>query len=285
MSVIFCDSNCELWFDKAEELGLKVISMPYTLKGEEYYYDLGKNTNFKAFYQAVREKNMPKTSALNEANYIEYFEPYFQKGEDILYISFSSQLSATFSFMQSAVQTLKEKYPKATFTWFDTKSISMGAGLQVYEGAKYLREGHTIPETVAFLESFRDKVSTIFMASDLNHLKRGGRLTSAAAFVGTLLSIKPIIMVNAEGKLVVKSKELGAKKAFATMVQEVIHKADISYPVVILNADDEEHASQVNQMITEKLPEIKIWQQPVGPVIGTHCGPGTIGIVYVKKEN
>ena len=70
MSVIFCDSNCELWFDKAEELGLKVISMPYTLKGEEYYYDLGKNTNFKAFYQAVREKNMPKTSALNEANYI-----------------------------------------------------------------------------------------------------------------------------------------------------------------------------------------------------------------------
>lgn len=285
MSVIFCDSNCELWFDKAEELGLKVISMPYTLKGEEYYYDLGKNTNFKAFYQAVRNKNMPKTSALNEANYIEYFEPYFQKGEDILYISFSSQLSATFSFMQSAVQTLKEKYPKATFTWFDTKSISMGAGLQVYEGAKYLREGHTIPETVAFLESFRDKVSTIFMASDLNHLKRGGRLTSAAAFVGTLLSIKPIIMVNAEGKLVVKSKELGAKKAFATMVQEVIHKADISYPVVILNADDEEHASQVSQMITEKLPEIKIWQQPVGPVIGTHCGPDTIGIVYVKKEN
>lgn len=285
MSVMFCDSNCELWFDKAEELGLKVISMPYTLKGEEYYYDLGKNTNFKAFYQAVREKNMPKTSALNEANYIEYFEPYFQKGEDILYISFSSQLSATFSFMQSAVQTLKEKYPKATFTWFDTKSISMGAGLQVYKGAKYLREGHTIPETVAFLESFRDKVSTIFMASDLNHLKRGGRLTSAAAFVGTLLSIKPIIMVNAEGKLVVKSKELGAKKAFATMVQEVIHKADISYPVVILNADDEEHASQVSQMITEKLPEIKIWQQPVGPVIGTHCGPDTIGIVYVKKEN
>lgn len=285
MSVIFCDSNCELWFDKAEELGLKVISMPYTLKGEEYYYDLGKNTNFKAFYQAVREKNMPKTSALNEANYIEYFEPYFQKGEDILYISFSSQLSATFSFMQSAIQTLKEKYPQATFTWFDTKSISMGAGLQVYEGAKYLREGHTIPETVAFLESFRDKISTIFMASDLNHLKRGGRLTSAAAFVGTLLNIKPIIMVNAEGKLVVKSKELGAKKAFATMVQEVIHKADISYPVVILNADDEEHAGQVNQMITEKLPEIKIWQQPVGPVIGTHCGPGTIGIVYVKKEN
>lgn len=285
MSVIFCDSNCELWFDKAEELGLKVISMPYTLKGEEYYYDLGKNTNFKAFYQAVREKNMPKTSALNEANYIEYFEPYFQKGEDILYISFSSQLSATFSFMQSAVQTLKEKYPKATFTWFDTKSISMGAGLQVYEGAKYLREGHTIPETVAFLESFRDKVSTIFMASDLNHLKRGGRLTSAAAFVGTLLSIKPIIMVNAEGKLVVKSKELGAKKAFATMVQEVIHKADISYPVVILNADDEEHASQVSHMITEKLPEADIWQQPVGPVIGTHCGPDTIGMVYVKKEN
>lgn len=285
MSVIFCDSNCELWFDKAEELGLKVISMPYTLKGEEYYYDLGKNTNFKAFYQAVREKNMPKTSALNEANYIEYFEPYFQKGEDILYISFSSQLSATFSFMQSAVQTLKEKYPQATFTWFDTKSISMGAGLQVYEGAKYLHEGHTIPETVAFLESFRDKVSTIFMASDLNHLKRGGRLTSAAAFVGTLLSIKPIIMVNAEGKLVVKSKELGAKKAFATMVQEVINKADISYPVVILNADDEEHASQVNQMITEKLPEAKIWKQPVGPVIGTHCGPDTIGIVYVKKEN
>lgn len=284
MSVIFCDSNCELWFDKAEELGLQVISMPYTLKGEEYYYDLGKNTNFKAFYQAVREKNMPKTSALNEANYVEYFEPYFQKGEDILYISFSSQLSATFVFMQVAVASLKEKYPKATFTWFDTKSISMGAGLQVYEGAKYLREGHTIPETVAYLETFRDKVSTIFMASDLNHLKRGGRLTSAAAFVGTILGVKPIIMVNNEGRLVVKGKELGAKKAFASMVQEVAKNANTFYPIVVLHADDEVHASQISQMVTEKLPEAEIWQQPVGPVIGTHCGPDTIGLVYVAKK-
>ena len=132
MSVLFCDTNCELWWDKAEELKLNnVIRMPYTICDKEYYYDLGKDYNPKEFYNLIRKGNMPITSGLNAENYKEYFEPYFNKGEEILYVSFSSKMSATFNYMDAAISELSKKYPDAKFTQFDTKGISMNAGLSV----------------------------------------------------------------------------------------------------------------------------------------------------------
>lgn len=106
MSVMFCDSNCELWHTKIKELKLNVIGMPYTIEGEEYFYDNGEKTDFKAFYKKVGDGKMPVTSALNSTNYTEIFEPFFKKGEEILYVSFSDKLSATFEFMNTAVAEL-----------------------------------------------------------------------------------------------------------------------------------------------------------------------------------
>jgi DegV family protein with EDD domain len=288
MAVLFCDSNCELWYDKAAALGLKVIKMPYTLLGQEYFYDLGENTDFKNFYAEVKKGNMPITSALNTEDYKEYFEPYFKAGEEIFYISFSSKLSATFDFMDKAVAELKEKYPNAKLTRFDTKGISMTAGLQVYLGAKYYLSGKTVAETVEYLSDLTNHISVKFVVDDLKHLKRGGRISGGAAIIGTLLQIKPILSVNEEGALVNITKVNGRSKAMTYLVEQFKENAvDMSkYPIALVHADCEEEALKLKDRLIADNPNEKldIWVQQVGPTVGTHCGPGTIALIFYAKH-
>ena len=282
MSVLFCDSNCELWYTKIRELGYNVISMPYTISGEEFYYDNGEKTDFKGFYDKVRAGAMPITSALNSTNYTEMFEPFFKKGEEILYISFSSKMSGTFEFMNTAVEELKAKYPKAKFTRYDTKGISMAAGVQVYMAGLFFKEGHTIEETIAYLDSITNNVCTLFMVDSLNHLKKGGRLSSSSAFFGSLMQIKPVLKINEEGALHVFKKQKGSSKAIQYMAEEfkAQYKPMGACPVVIVDADNPELAEKLEAMIKEAAADAEVWRQPVGPTIGTHCGPGTVGLIY-----
>ncbi|MDR3293428.1 MAG: DegV family protein [Clostridiales bacterium] len=284
MAVVFCDSNCELWYDKARELGLKVIQMPYTLDGVEHFYDLGEKTDFKHFYAEVRSGKIPVTSALNAENYREYFEPYFKAGEDILYISFSDQLSATFNYMDLAVKDLRAEYPNVKFVRFDTKGISMTEGIQVYLAKKYFDSGKTIDETVAYLKEITKHIFAEFVVDDLKHLKRGGRVSGAAAAIGTLLNMKPILKVTDEGKLVNTIKVSGKTKALTYLAGQVKEKGlDVDkYPIVIMHADCEEDALKLKEKIIAETgnPNLDIWIQPVGPVIGTHCGAGTIALIF-----
>ncbi len=286
MSVLFCDSNSELWYDKLEELGFNVISMPYTIAGVEYYYDNGKTTDFKAFYDLVRAGEMPITSALNQTNYYEIFEPYFKKGEEILYISFSSELSGTFQFLDQAIAELTEKYPKAKYKKFDTKSISMGAGLQVYLAGKYFKAGHSLDETYSYLESITNSIRTLFIVEDLNHLKRGGRLNSTSAFLGSLMSVKPILQISAEGKLVAHGKVKGMKKAVRAIVEDLLENYNPldDCPICIVNADNIQDAELIESLIREGLNDVEIITQQVGPTIGSHCGPGTCGLIFPAKS-
>ncbi|MFW5780399.1 MAG: DegV family protein [Bacillota bacterium] len=287
MSVLFIDTNCELWWEKAKELKLNnIIKMPYTICDEQHYYDLGENYDPKKFFDLVRQGNTPFTSCLNPENYKEYFEPFFKKGEDILYISFSDQMSATFESMDKAVKELKEKYPDAKFTRFDTKAISMAAGLAVYEAAKMYNDGKSFEDILKFLQNFIYKVNAIVTPESLKYLKRGGRLSSSQANLGTLLQIKPIIKLNDNGKLVSATKVNGRKKALNVLAEEVINNVrDIEkYPIVLLDADAKEEIDVIEKKIKAALPKAEIWSQPVGPVIGTHCGPGTIAVCYVGEK-
>ena len=132
---LFCDSNCELWHTKVDALGLNVIRMPYIIDNEEYFYDMGKEHDFKGFFDKMRNGATPKTSALNEFAYTEYFEPILKNGEDIYYITFSHQMSGTFNAMQNVINQLKEKYPEREIRFKDTKTISLGSGFITYYGA------------------------------------------------------------------------------------------------------------------------------------------------------
>lgn len=286
MSVIFFDTDCELWYTQAEELNAKVIKMPYTIDGVERFYDFGKETDFKDFYSRIRKGSMPVTSALNPTQYIEILEPYFAAGEEMLYISFSDQLSSTFDHLEVALRELNEKYPGVKFTRFDTKNISFGAGYQVYFAVKYYQEGHTIDETVEFLKDFTQHVGVYFMADDLMHLHRGGRLSKSSAILGSVLAIKPMISVTDEGKLEVVDKVKGEKKAIRYFLDKIEELGtDLNkYPIVVLDADNPELGDKLEAAIKEKYPSTELWHYPVGPVIGTHCGPGTTAIIFHSKS-
>ena len=154
MSVLLIDADGELWYTRQEELGVRCIQMPYSYCGNEYYYDLGKNTDFDAFYKAVRGGEVPKTMALNPQEYVDIIEPIFAEGEDVLYVSFSHKMSGTFDHLHTALEQLKEKYPDRKCTVFDTKSISLGAGIQMEYAAELKNKGASDEEIIAALTEF-----------------------------------------------------------------------------------------------------------------------------------
>lgn len=284
MSVLFCDTNCELWHTTAKDLGLEVIRMPYTLDGTEYYYDLGEKTDFKFFFSRLRDKATAITSALNEYNYTEYFEPWFMKGEDIFYISFSHKMSATFNSMQRAVDALLEKYPERKFTVFDTKGISLAAGIQVYYAAKLHQAGASDEEMLALLNNLRDRTVCFFVVDDLQFLKRGGRISAAAANIGTLFGVKPILTFK-DGAIINSAKVQGRKIAFSRMLKEyeMNHCADYT-DVWIVGADCDDDCVAMEERIKAITPDVVVHRQSVGPVIGSHCGPDTVGLIFIKKQ-
>ncbi len=286
MYQLFCDSNCELWHTTVKELGLNVIRMPYIVDGEEYFYDMGENTDFKAFFDKMRAGTTPKTAALNEYAYTEYFEPILARGEDIYYITFSHQMSATFNSMKNVIAQLKEKYPEREIRFKDSKLISMGSGFVTYYGALKYQEGATMDELDAYLDDLIEHTATYFVVDDLTYLYRGGRVSGVSKVVGNLLGIKPILHFNDEGKIINIDKVKGFKKALATLLNYMKTKGSEleKYKVFILEADCRAEAEAFAQNIKATFGELDVHIQTVGPVIGAHCGPGTIGLIFHSKE-
>ena len=285
MSVLICDSNGELWHTRVKELGLDYISMPYFVDGQEYDYDLGENTDFRKFYDLVRSGKIPTTQALNPEDYKRILTPYFEKGEDVLYVSFSHKLSGTFQFLDLALKELKETYPDRKCTVFDTNSISLGAGIQMEEAAKLKQKGASDEEILAFLKEFTNRVCVYFTVDDLMHLKRGGRCSGIAAVAGTILGLKPLLSMGADGGLTVLGKISGRKKAIRTLAEKVAAElADEECSVYVVDADCPAEGDWLRDLILEKRPNAKVVRQIVGPVIGSHCGPGTLGVIFVGEK-
>ena len=268
----FYDADSEMNLVKAREYGIDnekyFIKMPYSICGENHPCELITPELSKDFFDKVRAGNMPSTSALNSEEYKEIFEPAFKEGGEILYVSFSSAMSATFDHLEVALKDLKSRYPDVKFTRYDTKAISMGTGIAVIAAAKYIQSGKSVAETVAMLDELVPHINITIVADDLNYLKRGGRLTAVKALFGTTSSVA------------------GRNKALMTVVSEIANGAQRldEYPVVIMNADCRAEAERVADRIKAQLPSADVWICDVGPVIGTHCGPGTIGICYVGAE-
>ena len=285
MSVIFTDSNCELSWKTIEELGVELIKMPYTLENEEYYYDDGKDQSFKCIYDKMRKGAVAITSALSPQNYVDYFEPFFKKGEDILYIAFSDKLSGTFNYLGMALEELKEKHPERKFTRFNTASISYGGGIQVIEAVKLQKQGLSDEEIVAKLEEFKNKVRIYFYVDSLTYLRRGGRISSASAVFGGMLNIKPILTCK-DGSLLKLTTVKGQKKAIAKIVELFMSDVDLSYDgsFYIIDADAKDSARELNAELEKACGgKAKFETNDIGPVITAHAGPGTLGLIYVAK--
>ena len=286
MYQLFCDSNCELWHTTVKELGLNVIRMPYILDGEEIFYDMGENTDFKAFFDKMRAGSTPKTAALNEYAYTEYFEPILARGEDIYYITFSHQMSGTFNAMKNVIANLKEKYPDREIRFKDSRLISLGSGFVTYYGALKYKNGATMDELDAYLDDLIEHTATYFVVDDLTYLYRGGRVSGVSRVFGNLLGIKPVLYFNEEGKILNINKVKGFKKALSTLLGYIKLKGSEldQYKMFVLHADCENVANAFVDSIKAQFGNVDVVVQPVGPVIGAHCGPGTIGLIFHAKE-
>lgn len=283
MYQLFCDSNCELWHTDCKALGLKVIRMPYLVEGKEYYYDMGENTDFKAFYDAMRGGDVPKTQALNQYDYVNYFEPVLKEGKDIYYITFSHKLSGTFQHMELAIKALKEQYPDRTIRYIDSKAISLPAGLIVYHAALLWKDGASMDELEAFVKDFSVHLGVFFAVDSLTYLKRGGRISPAVAAIGNLLALKPILTIASDGTLQNLAKVKGSKKVISELVNYVSEYAeDIEkYRVYVFHGDCEDRADELATKLNEAFGgKLNIVKQVIGPVIGAHSGPGTLAVTF-----
>ena len=282
MSKFFCDTNCELWYTRFDDFDAQCIKMPYTVNGEEKFYDLGRETDNRKFFDAMRAGASVKTQALNENDYLEYFEPVLAAGEDIYYITFSHKMSGTFEAMKSAIVKLKAKYPEREIRYKDSKTISLGAGMVVYYGALEYQKGATMDELDAYLDELIEHVATYFVVEDLTYLHRGGRVSGVSKVVGNLLGIKPMLCFDEEGKIINFAKVKGFKNALSKLRAIMAEKGSEvnKYKVFILQADNEKAADDFAASLKEQFGDLDVVVQPVGPVIGSHCGPGTIGLIF-----
>ena len=285
--VFMSDSDSDLPFSYVDQLDMTMVYMPYIIDGKEYFDDLGRAGKQKEYFDNMRAGATPVTSLLPQAVYEEYFEPVFQEGKDILFVSFSSQLSGTIRNIYAAREELLEKYPERKMIVVDTLSISAPQTILILKAHALYREGKSMEEVAAWLEENKLKAQAWFTVDDLVYLKRGGRISAMAAAVGSMLDLKPIITETKEGKLVSTEKVRGRKQALRVLVDKAVENIDdpANADVIILHADAPEDAARVEGKLREKIPGLeKIDTYYVGPVIGAHCGPGTVAVCFFGKE-
>jgi len=285
-TVLLIDSCADLPRSYVEKSGLPFISLVCNFKGKEYKDDFGNSLSYKEFYAAVRNGEMPSTSQVNVYVYTEIFKKYAMEGKPIIYLGFSSALSGSLNSAKLAKDMVCEEIPDVDITVIDSKSASLGEGLLAYYANEMLRSGASKDEIVSWLESNKLKMNHWFTVDDLGHLKRGGRVSGTAAFVGTLLDIKPIMQVDDEGKLVPVSKVKGRKKSIKTlfeMLQENIVSPE-EQVIAISHGDCLQDAEYLKEMIKKEYKVKDVIINEVGPVIGSHSGPGTLALFFMGSK-
>jgi DegV family protein with EDD domain len=285
-TIIITDSCCDLPIEYINENNIPVLSLTFRFKGKDYEDDFGKSLDYKTFYDEVRKGEMSTTSQVNAYAFEEVFKKYITEDYSIIYIAFSSALSGTYNSSLIAAKNILEENNNADITIIDSRSASMGQGALVYYASEMLKKGASKVEIVSWLEDNKLKLNHWFTVDDLNHLKRGGRVSAASAAIGTILDIKPILHVNDEGRLIPVSKVKGRKKSIKTLAEEL--KRRIVNPeeqtIFISHGDSLDDAKLLERLIIEEVKVKNVVINYVGPVIGSHSGPGTIALFFLGEN-
>ena len=285
--VIMTDSSCDLPQELADQLGLEVLPLEVMADGNNYRNWLdGREIGFKEFYKLAREGKELKTSAVNTAAFEEKMEKLLEEGKDILYIGFSAGLSTTYNSGEAAARELREKYLDRKIYTVDTLAASLGQGMIIYYAAKKKEAGATIEEVRDFVENEKLHMCHWFTVDDLNYLKRGGRISAATAAVGTMLSIKPVMHMDNEGHLVAVGKARGRKAALCQLLDTMgeLGEGLEGQTTFICHSDCMDDAQYVASQMKERFGVAQVNINWIGPVIGAHTGPGTIGIFFWGRE-
>lgn len=284
MLVLFTDTDTDITPEDAKEFGYKLISMPYSVDGKTIYPYVDFETfDSHQFYDTLRNGALPTTSAISEEQYLNYFEPVFQNGDDILYVHFSRAMTATFDEMDKAVERLKIKYPERKFYDIDTKGITIGSYNIVKEIGDLYKAGKSVEEILEWAKEEVDHFAVYFFADDLKFFKRSGRVSALAGTMGTLLGVRPIIHMDENGKMVSVGKEKGRNKAVSKLVDYVEQLGDHieDHRVVVAHADAPELVDELVDLLHEKFGNnLRIEYVVVNPTAGSHCGPNTVGVSF-----
>ena len=283
--VLMTDSCCDLSQQMVEDLGLVVLPLSVLQEGKEYRdYPDHRELDPKVFYQKLRAGAMGSTSAANVESFREAMEPILQAGKDILSINFSSALSTTCQSAAMAARELGEQYPEGKMIVIDSLCASLGQGMLVYLAAQEKAKGKSIDEVADFVRETIPHLCHWFTVDDLNHLKRGGRVSAAAALFGTMLQMKPVLHVDDEGRLIPVSKVRGRKASIKALLDKMEELAIDTKTVFISHGDCADEIDEMAQAIRERFGTEKIVINYVGPVIGNHSGPGTMALFFLGKH-
>ena len=285
--VIMTDSCCDLTDHMAKELELTVVPLTVHIDGHDYPNLLdGSAISFEDFYGKIRGGVLATTSAANVGQFQEAMRPILAAGKDIVSINFSSALSTTYQSACIAAQDMKEEFPDANIYVVDSLSASLGQGLLLYLTVQKKREGLSAQELVQWVEDNKLHIDHWFTVDDLNFLKRGGRVSAATALVGTMLSIKPVMHTDNEGRLTLVGMARGRKASLKALLDAIERLAiePEKQTMFICHADCEEEAKQVAAEIQRRFGTTDIRIHYIGPVIGSHTGPNTMGLFFVGTE-
>jgi len=280
--VILTDSCCDLTAQMADELGIASIPLNLVMDDREFrnYLD-GRDISPKDFYARIRSGSMPTTSAINVGTFEEAMRPILADGKDVLYLSFSSALSTTHQSACIAAEGLRAEFPDARIHVVDTLAASMGQGLLVYLCAQQKKAGKTVDEVRDYAENTKLNICHWFTVDDLNHLKRGGRVSAATALLGTMLAIKPVLHVDNGGHLISVSKARGRKASLMALADEMGKTVTDAETVFISHGDCEEDVNLLADELRSRFGVKNVVVNYVGPVIGAHTGAGVVALFFV----
>lgn len=279
------DATLDLPLDLIEQYDIKVVPMAFTLDGEEIlHYPDERNMTNEEFYQALKEGKTSTTSQINPMTYVDFMKPILEAGQDILYVCFTSGLSGTYQSALLAKDMLLEDYPERKIEVVDSLCASAGQGYFVYLVAQKKEEGLSLEELTQWTIENRQRIAHWFTVDDLFHLQRGGRLSFAEAMLGSALKIKPIISVDEKGGLYVENKVRGNKRAVEYMLSKMNETMDETQTTVFVgHGDAEQRAEDLKEKILKNTKAEEVIITKIGPVIGSHTGPGMLAVLFLEK--
>jgi len=278
---IITDSASDIPKSVIAEYGLHVIPTPVTLDGEDFFD--GDTIQPDEFYKIQKEnKKDIKTYHISQFMFYEHFKPFAQRGDEVLYICFSTGIAGTFQAANLAKQDLCEEYPDFKITIIDSKCASLGFGLVVYKLLRMQKNGAPRELLIEAAEHFCKHMEHVVTVNTLEYLARGGRLSKTSAAVGGVLDIKPIIIVNENGALESVEKVRGVKRSIKRCLEMVQEKGDAldKQIVGVVYGADKEDIRPIMDSLQEEIGVKEILVGQVGCAIGAHTGPGIVAIVF-----
>ena len=283
---IITDSGCDQPEEYLRRNNVECLKLGFIMGGVEYFGEAGQDISPQEFYKRLKGGEKPTTYQITPEAAREHIEKFLKKGMDVLVVAFSSGLSGTANSFAVAGKELSAEYPDRKIFVVDSLCASLGQGLLLHYVIEKADSGASIEETYEYAEALKLKIDHQFTVDDLFHLKRGGRVSSTAAVVGTMLNVKPVLHVSNEGKLTATGKVMGRKKALKRLAENMKETADMteSDPIYISHGDCIDDVQILAEMLKKVFPNNKIVVEYIGPVIGSHSGCGTVALFFKTKR-